>query len=168
MSSRWIVPAVIIAALAGTPAIAQKFVYPAKGQSPEQQKKDEYECYTWAAQQSGYDPTKAPPPQAAAPSQPAQSAGAAPGSGVRGAARGAVVGGAVGNIGDVDSSDAARTGAAVGAVRGRQKSREQAQQQQAQQQQQAAQQQSAANAAGPEAYAKARTACLTGRGYTVN
>jgi hypothetical protein len=70
MSSRWIVPAVMIAALAGTPAIAQKFVYPAKGQSPEQQKKDEYECYTWAAQQSGYDPTKAPPPQAAAPSQP--------------------------------------------------------------------------------------------------
>ena len=32
------------------------FVYPAKGQSQKQQKKDEYECYVWAIEQSGIDP----------------------------------------------------------------------------------------------------------------
>ena len=32
-------------------------VYPAKGQTPEQQAKDEQECYAWAQQQTGVDPT---------------------------------------------------------------------------------------------------------------
>ena len=50
-------------------AAAQQFVYPAKGQSPQQQKSDEAECYTWAVQQSGVDPAKPhPQQQAAAPS----------------------------------------------------------------------------------------------------
>ena len=44
---------------------AQQFVYPAKGQSPQQQKSDEAACYTWAVQQSGFDPAKPPPQQAA-------------------------------------------------------------------------------------------------------
>ena len=47
-------------------ASAQQFVYPAKGQSPQQQKSDEAACYTWAVQQSGFDPAKPPPAQAAA------------------------------------------------------------------------------------------------------
>ncbi len=45
-------------------AIAAQYVYPAKGQSPEQQKKDESACHTWAVEQSKYDPAK-PPPAAA-------------------------------------------------------------------------------------------------------
>ena len=44
-------------------AIAQQFVYPAKGQKPEQQKKDEAECSAWAAQQ--VPPQSAPPPTTA-------------------------------------------------------------------------------------------------------
>jgi hypothetical protein len=36
-------------------------VFPAKGQTPEQQGKDESDCYGWAKQQTGYDPV-APPP----------------------------------------------------------------------------------------------------------
>ena len=48
-------------------ALAQQYVYPAKGQSPDQQKKDEYECHQWAVQQTGYDPTKPAPAPAAAP-----------------------------------------------------------------------------------------------------
>jgi hypothetical protein len=69
--------------------------------------------------------------------------------------RGAVVGEAI-------SGDAS-TGAAVGAVAARGHSRRQnaAASQQAQQQQQAASQQQQG------AYAKARAACLEGRGYTV-
>jgi len=34
-------------------------IYPVKGQSAEQQQKDEFECYQWAVQQTGFDPTKA-------------------------------------------------------------------------------------------------------------
>ena len=38
--------------------------------TPEQQKKDEAQCHTWAVQQSKYDPTK-PPQQTAAAKPPA-------------------------------------------------------------------------------------------------
>lgn len=133
---------------------AQQFAYPAKGQSPQQQKSDEAACSQWATQQTGFDPTK-PPPQSAAAKPPTTATGTTPGAGVRGAARGAVVGEIVG--GD------AGAGAAAGAAVARSQSRKQnaaAQQQVQQQQQAAAQQQSAA-------FAKARAACLEGRGYTV-
>jgi hypothetical protein len=146
-------------------ASAQQFVYPAKGQSPEQQKSAEAACYTWAVQQSGFDPAK-PPPAAPAPAPaakpPTTATGTTPGAGVRGAARGAVVGEIV--------ADDAGAGAAVGAVAARGQSRRQNQaaaQQQQQQQQAAAQQQQAAVQQQQAAYNKARAACLEGRGYTV-
>src|ERR1700675_1535722 len=133
---------------------AQKFVYPAKGQSPQKQKSDEAACYSWAVQQSGFDPAK-PQPQQQAAAPPTTATGTTPGAGVRGAARGAIVGEIVG--GD------AGTGAAAGAVAARSQSRRQ-NAAQAQQQQQAATQQ---QQAGMGAYQKARAACLEGRGYTV-
>jgi len=34
------------------------FIYPKNGQSEEQQSKDRYECHSWAASQSGFDPTQ--------------------------------------------------------------------------------------------------------------
>jgi hypothetical protein len=133
---------------------AQQYVYPAKGQTPEKQKSDEAACYTWAVQQTGFDPAK-PPPQQAAAKPPTTATGTTPGAGARGAARGAVVGEII--------SDDAGTGAAVGAVAARGQSRRQnaAAAGQAQQQQQAATQQQQAS------FAKARAACLEGRGYTV-
>jgi hypothetical protein len=70
---------------------AQQFVYPAKGQSPQQQKSDEPACYSWAVEQSGFDPAKPPAPAAAA-KPPTTATGTTPGAGARGAARGAVVG----------------------------------------------------------------------------
>jgi len=144
----------VVAAALASPAAAQQYVYPAKGQSPDQQKKDESACYSWAVQQTGFDPAKAPPPQAAA-QPPTTATGTTPGAGVRGAARGAVVGEIV--------ADDARTGAAAGAVAARGQSRRQnrAAAQQSQQQAQAGSQQQSA------AFAKARAACLEGRGYTV-
>jgi hypothetical protein len=45
-------------------------IYPAKGQSSEQQLKDKGECHVWAVQQSGFDPAKTQPsasPPAAPP-----------------------------------------------------------------------------------------------------
>ena len=145
------ISALLVAAVFAAGASAQQVVFPAKGQSAQQQKKDEGECHTWAVGNSKYDPTN-PPKQAAAPPPPQ---GATPGSGVRGAARGAVVGEVVG--GD------ASTGAAVGAVAARGQSRRQ-NAAAAQQQQQAVVQQ---DQAGMAQYQKARGACLEGRGYTV-
>lgn len=34
------------------------YVYPKKGQSPEQQDTDRYECHRWAVNQTGFDPTE--------------------------------------------------------------------------------------------------------------
>src|SRR5438445_8224585 len=151
-SARRVTTLLVVAMFAGS-ASAQQFVYPAKGQSPEQQKKDEGECHTWAVQQSKYDPTK-PPQQTAAAKPPTTATGTTPGAGVRGAARGAVVGGVMGDAG---------AGAAAGAVAARGQSRRQ-NAAQAQQQKQAATQH---DQAGMSAYQKARSACLEGRGYTV-
>jgi len=144
----------VLSAVLASEVTAQQFVYPAKGQSPETQKSDEAACYSWAVQQTGFDPAK-PPPQQGGPKPPTTATGTGPGAGVRGAARGAVVGEVVG--GD------AGTGAAVGAVAARGQSRRQnaAAEQQGQQQQQANNQQQQAS------FGKARTACLEGRGYTV-
>ena len=44
-----------------TTAGAEMFVYPAKGQSKDQQNKDEYSCHQWAVQQTGFDPSKQQP-----------------------------------------------------------------------------------------------------------
>ena len=137
----------------------QQYAFPQKGQTPEQQKKDEYDCHTWAVSQTGYDPTKpqAPPPQQTAAPKPATTpTGVRPGAGVGGAARGAVVGEIV--------ADDPGAGAAAGAVAARGASRRQgaAQQQQAQAQQTAAQQDSK-----QQDYLRARGACLEGKGYSV-
>ncbi len=146
--------ALITGALFASSVLAQQFVYPAKGQSPDQQKKDESECHQWAVKQTGFDPTE-PPQTAAAPKPPTTATGTTPGAGVRGAARGAVVGEVVG--GD------AGAGAAAGAVAARSQSRRQ----NAAAQQQAAQQQQQGESAQQAAYGKARAACLEGRGYSV-
>jgi hypothetical protein len=153
MNPRLLISLAVGLTLAGA-AGAQQYVYPAKGQTPQQQKSDEAACYTWAVQQSGFDPAKPPVPAPAA-RQPTTATGTTPGAGVRGAARGAVVGEVVG--GD------AGAGAAAGAAVARSQSRKQnaAVAQQSQQQAQAATQQQQAG------FAKARAACLEGRGYTV-
>lgn len=146
--------ATIVAALAlaaGTTAIAQQFAYPAKGQSPEQQKSDESACNTWATQQSGFDPSK----PAAAPPPAQQPPVTGSGSRARGAAAGATVGAITGN----DAGDAAVAGAVAGGVAQRSSNRKAA----SQQQQQAA----ATQQQGTSAYTKARAACLEGKGYTV-
>jgi hypothetical protein len=134
-------------------ASAQQFVYPAKGQSADLQKKDEAECYTWGVQQTGFDPANPPPPQQVA-QPPTTATGTRPGAGVRGALIGAGVGAIAGDAG---------AGAAAGAVAARSQSRRmnRAAGQNAQMQQQASVQQGQAN------FARARAACLEGRGYTL-
>ena len=153
---------VATAALFGASALlAQTYVYPSKGQSAEQQKKDEGECGAWATGQTGYDPTK-PPPAAAPASAPPPAAPAPTGARVKGAAAGATMAA----VTDNDKSDAAVVGAVAGGMGQRSAQRQAAAKQQqatAAQQQQAAQAQAKAQAN----YGKARSACLEGRGYTI-
>ena len=144
----------VLAALVSAPAIAQQVIYPAKGQSAAQQRKDEAECYTWAKGQTGYDPAQgthyAAPPQ--------QEVG---GERLRGAARGAAGGALIGAI----AGDAGK-GAAIGAVGGtmvggaRQRRKRDDNEQAAAQYQQAAGQQQ-------QNFQRAYGACFEGRGYTV-
>lgn len=136
--------------LAATLVEAQQFIYPAKGQSPDEQKKDEYECHTWAVQQTGFDPTQSTQP--AATTTPAKSVG---GSAVKGAAAGAVIAG----VTDNDAGKGALTGAAVGGV-----GRKVANNRNAKQSEQKAADQVSSQKVN---YARARAACLEGRGYTI-
>jgi hypothetical protein len=51
---------------------SQVYTYPSRGQSPQQQQTDRGQCYTWAVQQSGFDPANprvpgGPPPAVGAP-----------------------------------------------------------------------------------------------------
>ena len=134
-------------------ANAGMMIYPAKGQSAEQQQKDEFECHQWAVQQTGYDPTKA---QQAPQQQTTQRGGA-----VRGAAGGALLGAGIGAIAG-DTGKGAAIGAGVGAVGGGARQRRQQQQQEAANQQAQTQQQSQT-----DNYNKAKGVCLEGKGYTV-
>ncbi len=134
-------------------AQSQLYVYPKQGQSGEQQSKDRFECHNWAVQQSGFDPGNPPP---AAPQQ-SSGGGEVVRGGARGAATGAVVGAITGNPGR-GAARGAVIGGALGA--GRRSARKQ-QEQQAQAQAQAQYQQ------GADGYNRAVSACLGGRGYTV-
>lgn len=134
-------------------AAVDVFVYPGKGQTKEQQEQDEFSCYKWAKEQTGFDPNQ-PMQQAAAP-PPQGGAG-------RGAARGAAIGAIGGAIGG-DAGKGAAIGAGVGAAGGAMRRR------QAEQQQAAAQEKSkqAYNAQVAD-YKRAFSGCMTSRGYTVS
>jgi hypothetical protein len=162
MASKSIRAAVLLAIMASTPAFAQMIIYPAKGQSPQQQQKDEAECYAWAKGQTGYDPAQATQAVAPPPPPPPQPSGAR----AMGAVRGAVGGAVIGEIVDDDAGKGAAVGAVVGTMAGgaKQRQKQAASQQAAAQQQQAAAQQQAAQ---KETFQKAYAACFEGRGYTV-
>ena len=131
-------------------------IYPAKGQSAEQQEKDKYECYGWAKNNSGFDPMAPPTTKTAPPSGEKKSGGAVRG-GLGGAALGAIIG---------DSSKSAKRGAAAGALIGgvrQSSSNRKTEQRQQDWAQREANQYSSARASYNRAYA----ACLEGRGYTV-
>jgi hypothetical protein len=155
MSDRRFIAAFIGVLLMTTEAVAglDVFVYPAKGQTKDQQEQDEFSCYKWAKEQTGFDPSQ-PMQQAAAP--PPQ------GGAAKGAARGAAIGAIGGAIGG-DAGKGAAIGAGVGAAGGAMR-RRQAHEQQAAAQQKAKQ----AYNADLDGYKRAFSACMTARGYTVS
>lgn len=165
---KYTVIVLFLAAFIAEPALAQDFfVYPTKGQSKEQQKKDEFECYNWAKQQTGFDPMQAPGATEPPPQQ---------GRKRMGALGGAVVGGAAGaGIGALTSPSSKRgsragkgalIGAGAGALIGGARKRRQ-QEREAREQEEWAQRQANQYTQQRNTYNRAYGACLEGRGYTV-
>lgn len=153
---------IVSGAFAGS-ALAQQFIYPKNNQTPEQQKKDEFDCHTWAVQQAGYDPIAAS--QTAPAQAPTGTPTAEKGSAVKGAAKGAVAGAAIGAVAG-DAGKGAAIGATAGGVGGRMRSKNKAEDKQ-EQQVAAANATNANQAQLADKYNKARAACLDGKGYSV-
>ena len=131
------------------------FTYPQQDQAPEQQSRDDYECFTYAKSQTGYDPMN--PTQVVVAVDDPESGSRATGA-VRGAAGGAVIGAVAG-----DTGKGAAIGATLGLMRGGQKSRNQ----QAQAEQQAEQQAQQQMAGMENGFRNAYGACIEARGYSV-
>jgi len=151
-------------------ASAGVFAYPAKGQKPDQQAKDEAECYNWSKTQSGYDPM-APAPAPAPVQTAAQPQGpVADGSRARGALRGAAAGAIIGEVANDDAGKGAAIGATAGVLAGGRQSRMAQAQKQQQATQQAQASESQAKAAQGElasAFKRGMSVCLEARNYTV-
>lgn len=142
------------------PVNADVYAYPMRGQTPEQQDRDHYDCSIWATQQTGFDPS--------APGVPPQQqvhivSGPPPGSGTAaGALTGAVLGAIIG--GPYHGPGPALAGAVVGGALGTaaEQSARQSQTVTVTDQRALAQvQHKAAN------YRRAIGACLDARGYSV-
>ena len=165
-------------------ASTNPFIYPSKGQTPQQEQKDKNECYDWASQQTGFDPAQELADQQAAAararqqSQQAQQTalqqmestqGQGAGGAAVGAAGGAIFGAIAGNAGR-----GAAIGSAVGLLAGwhlRRAEEIAAENQQLQTQQQIAAQSAQQLAVSQQKLANYNLAfktCMQGRGYTLN
>ena len=106
-----------IAGQAGPPTLStnpgKHVIFPAKGQTPEQQNQDEAAAYDWATDQTKWDPYEAHDKLVEQGYAAAETADAARGGGVKKAAGGALLGLAIGAI----AGDAGK-GAAIGATAG--------------------------------------------------
>ncbi len=146
------------------------FVFPAKGQTPDQQSTHEVECYNWAVQNTGSDPFDLAKKNEQAAQQAEQTkqqaAQATQGAGAKGAVKGAAAGALIGEIASDDPGKGAAYGAAAGMIAGRRRSRavqEQANQQADQQLQQTQQ----ASAEALTNFKKAFSVCLEAKDYMV-
>jgi hypothetical protein len=147
------------------PPSTQVLFYPNAGQSPEQQDRDRYECYRWSVQQTGFDPAA---PQVAPHQRVAVVPVTPPGANTAsGAVAGALIGAAVSN--PRNAGGGALLGAIAGGLLGA--AADEGNAQQAQQIQQRLDRGEAQRLAQSEQQAvtfrRAMSACLGGRGYTV-
>lgn len=139
------------------------YVFPSAGQTKGVQLSEEQQCYDWAQQQSGIDPTKVTAntdsaAKASGDKAAAATQGAAVGGAARGAAAGALIGAAAGDAG---------TGAAIGAASGAVAGRRARRRAEAQAEQAGANQAVAVANDKIVQFKKAMSVCLEGKGYTV-
>jgi hypothetical protein len=147
------------------PPPTEVFFYPNRGQSPEQQDRDSYECYLWAVNQTGFDPSSAnlaPHQKVVVVAEPPPGTDTA-----AGAITGAMVGAAVSSHGNM--VEGALVGMMAGAIFG--SASDAARQEQSYRLQEQYDRQTGQRTAATERQAKeyrrALSACLEGRGYTV-
>ena len=159
--------ALVSFALLAGPVMAQELIiYPAKGQTQEQMEKDKFECYSWAKNETGFDPMQMP--TATKPPPPKQASGSTAGGVVKGGAGGGLLGAGVGAI--AGGKKGAKKGLAIGAISGgalggmrshsQQKKDDQARQQWEKEQ-------TNQYMHARTSYNRAYGACLEGRGYSV-
>jgi hypothetical protein len=155
------------------------FVFGKNGQSPDQQLKDESDCYGAAKQQSGIDP-KAPAAAGKTAEQKqaeqkaaAENADTPSGGRVKGAARGAAGGAAIGAIAG-DAGKGAGAGAVAGTMRGGMKQREastaakkEAAAKVAAEQKAEEERAKLAHSEGLDTFQRAFAACMDARNYSV-
>ena len=121
-------------------------IYPAQGNTPEQQQADEAACTDWAEAQTGLSiQAGSVDTQAAADAAEDQASDATTGAAVGGAARGALAGVAIGAIGGRRAKKSVEAQASYAGAAGAEDQ----------------------NAAAIEQFKKAASVCLEGRGYTV-
>lgn len=144
---------IVLAAVVPLANAQDLFIYPAQGQSQDQQDLDEVQCRRFATERTGFDPMRTPTATTRAPEQ--------QGGAVRGAARGALLGTAIGAI-TGDTRQGAAIGAASGGLMGGMRRRDSNRRQD-----QWAQQESANYQRSRSEFNRAFGACLEGRGYTV-
>ena len=142
--------------VAGQAMAQELFIYPANGQSTEQQDKDKFECYNWARNDTGFDPMALPTTSSAPPSGQKKSGGA-----VRGALGGAALGVILGDSGR-SATRGAVAGGLIGGVRQSSKNTRTEQKQSDWEQRESANYANTRNN-----YNRAYSACLEGRDYTV-
>lgn len=125
------------------------YVYPKAGQDNQTVERDKFECYQWAKQQTGYDPSRgASSYQSEGDYQPR-------GDIARGAARGAAAGAVIGGIAG-DTGKGAAIGAASGGMIGGMQRRDRIKSSPSTRQQHA-----------QSTYGRAYAACLEARNYAV-
>ena len=138
-------------------------VYPAQDQSEDQMEKDKYQCYSWAKNQTGFDPMKTPTTTTGPPAKEKEVWGAGK-TGVAGGATGAIVGGAArGKKGAVRGG---LIGAAGGALIGGARSSSQRNREQ-QKRKDWERKETNNYARARSEYNRAFGACMEGRGYSV-
>jgi hypothetical protein len=166
------------------PSTSAPFIYPSRGQTPQQEQNDKNACYGWASEQTGFDPAQELEQQQAAAAQARQQSQQAQqmaaqqiqgtqGQGIGGAAVGAAGGAVIGAIAG-NAGRGAAIGSAVGLLAGWHRRR--AEEIAAENQQLQTQQQIAAQSAQQLAVSQQRLAnynlafktCMQGRGYTLN
>lgn len=133
------------------PAVAKPVIYPARGQSAEQQSKDETECTAWTQQQAGTGSNVS--------TQTAPQSTQKDRRRLKGAARGAAAGAIIGEVADDEAGKGAAIGAGVGAIAAGRKARKSKEAENQKTQAQQAQQ--------TDVLDRAFAACMEGRGYSV-
>jgi len=155
-------PVAVSAPPAPVPAhLSRVYLYAKRGQSAEQQDRDRYECFNWAAQRTGFDPSRrAVPRDDREQFVPARPAG---GTILAGTVTGALVGAAVSDPWDREEGAVigAIAGTALGAVTAHAEAKAI----------RTVQHEDSTSRASPEQQAaehrRAMSACLEGRGYVV-